>query len=660
MPIIRFLLPFMLSFFTIKAAESTLTISSHYCSNSSTFSPNSTYHANLNRVLDVLVRDAGADAGNGFNFTSIDGSSSEAVYGSFMCRGDVSRKECADCVKIAALEITQKCRMTKVSFLWYDQCMLRYSDTNFTRKMELEPLLGGYNEENIEQPDEFMKLLNETADHAAREAAQHPARMYGHRGAKFDQEKTLYTFAQCVPYLSKNDCWKCLRNATSSLLSLPKGKIGGRVLLPSCFVRFEIYPFYGSSSKGKVHFPLKISAAILTGAVGSTLLLCTIVLLRGRRRRVLRRENESSIEEDPIGNSTKQISELNSLQFDLRTIEAATNKFSNNNKLGEGGFGPVYKGTLPNGQEIAAKRLSRGSGQGVEEFKTEVELVAKLQHRNLVRLLGFSLERDETILVYEYVPNGSLDHLLFDPELSGQLDWSARYKIMVGVARGLLYLHEDSRLRIIHRDLKASNILLDADMNPKISDFGMARIFNTDQTQASTNRIVGTYGYMSPEYLMFGHFSAKSDVFSYGVLMLEIITGKKNSQFFASDCEEGLLGYVWKHWSNKTPSEVADQALSNAYSVNEVIRCMHIGLLCVQDDTEDRPTMDSVVLMLNSESISIPAPQRPSFFFPSKKNKPAPCVLNSDQSTSKVDQSNGKITSLWSATDSGSAEPEPR
>ncbi|KAL3742088.1 hypothetical protein ACJRO7_017552 [Eucalyptus globulus] len=638
----RFLLFFMLSFFILKATESTITMSSHYCSNSTTFSPNSTYHANLNLVLDDLVRDADADTDDGFNFTSSKANSSEAIYGSFMCRGDVPKKECADCVRNASIQITELCRMTKVSFLWYDQCMLRYSDRNFTSKVELEPQLTGYNEENIEQPDEFMNLLNETTDHAAKEVAQHPPKMYGHREAKFHREKTLYTFAQCVPYISKTDCWECLRNATSSLLSLSKGKIGGRVLLPSCFVRFEIYPFYGSSLKGKVHFPLKISAAILAAAVGSTLLFCMIVwhLLRGRRM-VLRGESESCVEEDPI--VRRPISELHSLQFDLQTIEVATNNFSNDKKLGEGGFGPVYK------------RLSRSSGQGVEEFKTEVELVAKLQHRNLVRLLGFSMERDETILVYEYVPNGSLDNLLFDPELSGRLDWSTRYKVMVGVARGLLYLHEDSRLRIIHRDLKASNILLDVDMNPKISDFGMARIFSANQTEASTNRIVGTYGYMSPEYLMFGHFSVKSDVFSYGVLMLEIITGKKNSQFLALDCDGGLLGHVWKHWTSRSPSEVVDPALSNAYSVNEVIRCMHIGLLCVQDDTEDRPTMDSVVLMLNSESISIPMPQRPSFFFPNKKYKPAPCVLNLDQSTGKADQSSSKITPPWSPTDSGAS-----
>lgn len=216
-----------------------------------------------------------------------------------------------------------------------------------------------------------------------------------------------------------------------------------------------------------------------------------------------------------------------SLQYDFSTIEAATNYFSMENKIGVGGFGDVYKGVLGNGQEIAVKRLSRRSSQGAQEFKNEVVLVAKLQHRNLVRLLGFCLEREEKILIYEFVSNKSLDYFLFDMKKQTTLDWSVRDKIIKGIVRGLIYLHEDSRPRIIHRDLKASNILLDKDMNPKISDFGMARIFGVDQIEGSTNIIVGTYGYMSPEYAMHGQFSVKSDVFSFGVLLLEIISGKK-------------------------------------------------------------------------------------------------------------------------------------
>uniref|UniRef100_A0A2P2MVA1 Protein kinase domain-containing protein n=1 Tax=Rhizophora mucronata TaxID=61149 RepID=A0A2P2MVA1_RHIMU len=315
-----------------------------------------------------------------------------------------------------------------------------------------------------------------------------------------------------------------------------------------------------------------------------------------------------------VGN---EITNVESLKYDLTAIEAATNNFSDDNKLGEGGFGLVYKGTLPNRHEVAVKRLSRHSGQGIEEFKNEVVLVANLQHRNLVRLLGFCLDGEEKLLVYEYVPNRSLDYLLFDPEKQEQLDWSRRYKIIGGIARGILYLHEDSQLRIIHRDLKASNILLDTNMNPKISDFGMARIFGVDQTQGNTKKIVGTYGYMAPEYAMHGQFSVKSDAYSFGVLLLEIISGKKNSSFFQMQGATDLVSYVWRHWRDGTPLEVLDPTLADTYSRNEVIRSIHIALLCVQEDPADRPTMANIVLMLDSYSVSLQLPEEPAFFLSS-------------------------------------------
>ncbi|XP_076902541.1 G-type lectin S-receptor-like serine/threonine-protein kinase B120 [Bidens hawaiensis] len=178
--------------------------------------------------------------------------------------------------------------------------------------------------------------------------------------------------------------------------------------------------------------------------------------------------------------------------FGFSTLVKATNNFSMNNKLGEGGFGPVYKGILEDGQEIAVKRLAKSSTQGLNEFKNEVILISKLQHRNLVKLLGCCIKGAEKILIYEYMPNKGLDSFIFDKTQSQLLDWHVRYRIIVGVARGLLYLHQDSRLRIIHRDLKVSNILLSTDMNPKISDFGMAKTFVGNQIEANTNRVVGT------------------------------------------------------------------------------------------------------------------------------------------------------------------------
>ncbi|KAK9064217.1 hypothetical protein SSX86_015597 [Deinandra increscens subsp. villosa] len=299
--------------------------------------------------------------------------------------------------------------------------------------------------------------------------------------------------------------------------------------------------------------------------------------------------------------------------FDFTTLVIATDNFSDANKLGQGGFGCVYKGTLTGGHVVAVKRLSKTSGQGIDELKNEVRLIAKLQHRNLVRLLGCCIEVEEKLLVYEYMENKSLNTFLFDIEDSARLDWQKRFDIIFGIARGLLYLHQDSRLRIIHRDLKASNILLDKEMNPKISDFGMARIFGGDQTEAETKKVVGTHGYMSPEYAMDGIFSIKSDVFSFGVLVLEIVTGKKNKSFYYASKQLNLIGHIWNLWKEDNVLELIDESIRAEFSKDEVLRSIHIGLLCVQENAEDRPNMSKVLLMLSSDVINLPQPKYPGF-----------------------------------------------
>ncbi|XP_024978066.1 G-type lectin S-receptor-like serine/threonine-protein kinase At4g27290 [Cynara cardunculus var. scolymus] len=299
--------------------------------------------------------------------------------------------------------------------------------------------------------------------------------------------------------------------------------------------------------------------------------------------------------------------------FSLSQIGKATNNFSINNKLGEGGFGPVYKGVLESGQEIAVKQLSKTSEQGYDEFYNEVVFVGRLQHRNLVKLLGYCMDGDERILIYEYMSNKSLDLFLFDETKSSTLEWPRRFCIIHGIARGVLYLHQDSRFRIIHRDLKAGNILLDHDMNPKISDFGLAREFGGDQIAAKTKKVVGTYGYISPEYAIHGRISVKSDVFSFGVLVLEIVSGKKNREFSREDVNDNLLGYAWRLYTENRCLELMSPSLVNSCIISEVTRSIHVGLLCVQNRAQDRPTMSSVVMMLNGDG-ALPPPKQPAFF----------------------------------------------
>lgn len=420
--------------------------------------------------------------------------------------------------------------------------------------------------------------------------------------------------------MTRTDCEQaCLRNC--SCLAYAKTDVSGCSMWFGSLTDMKLY------NEGGHDLYVKMDASELGSDSGSSrrkviigVSVVLVVLLLGsisfclfRRRYKSRKvKREISSYRDPHPSIGEEDMDLP--LFDLATITTATDDFAIRNKIGEGGFGQVYKGVLSTGQEVGVKRLAKDSGQGIQEFKNEVIFIAKLQHRNLVRLLGCCIHGNERMLVYEYMPNRSLDLCLFNQMPGISLDWRKRFDIIVGIARGLLYLHRDSRLRIIHRDLKASNILLDSEMNPKISDFGLARMFGSDQTEGSTNRVVGTYGYMSPEYAIDGLFSLKSDIFSFGVLVLEIVSGKRNRGFYHPNHDLNLVGHAWKSWNEERALQVVDVLLEKSMVESEVLRCIQVGLLCVQERPEDRPSMSSVLLMLDSEQFPLPQPKQPGFY----------------------------------------------
>ncbi|XP_050212581.1 cysteine-rich receptor-like protein kinase 44 [Mercurialis annua] len=596
------------------------------CYDNGYYTANSTYRTDLNTVLSSLVSDTKNDSGF-YNLTV------GQVNSIAFCRGDVKPEDCRGCVANATRQILQICPNQTDAIGVYDRCRLRYRNSSIYGVVDVSRIFTIWNGNNASNLDEFIQAQQTLFRRLRSETASGNSVLKfatGNEAVGFDE---IYGMMQCSPDLSPQRCDECLSEVISYIINTFSGKIAVSSIAPSCDVRFDNKLFYDPSVatsppppapqespvpelppppppepsiKGNKSNTTKTIIVIVVPIIG-VVVIFSIGLFVFFKKQKPKREADENVDE---------IENPESLQLDFETVRIATDNFCEENKLGQGGFGAVYKGLLSNGQEIAVKRLSKNSGQGDLEFKTEVVLVAKLQHRNLVRLLGFSLAGEERLLIYEFVPNGSLDHLLFDPRKRGNLDWKSRYRIISGIARGLLYLHEDSQLRIIHRDLKASNILLDVDLNPKIADFGMARLFEMDQTQGNTNRIVGTFGYMAPEYAMHGFFSVKSDVYSFGVLLLEIVSGQMNSSFADEESMKDLLSYAWKNWKEGTSIKIIDPSLKSGLS-NEVIRCIQIGLLCVQENVADRPSMATVVLMLNSYSTTLSVPSQPAFFMQS-------------------------------------------
>ncbi|CAM0144793.1 unnamed protein product [Urochloa decumbens] len=646
-----------------------------FCGTSANYTLNDTYQANIQSLSNTLPKNTSFS--RTLFVTAKLGSVPDIVYALALCRGDTNASACANCVAAAFTDAQQLCAYNKDATVFYDDCSLRFSNQNFLTVIDGEFFIlrhtrnisttsgknyvavmvdlgsGGsgnvlilMNTQNVTAPFKVFDaavgaLVNATADYAAFNSSKR----FGtgvEAFQKFDTNNpTIYGLAQCTPDMSPIECRSCLSGLTQWAPKYFSGKQGGRVLGLRCNYRYEQYSFFSSNPLLQLPEPAVGASAPSPAPVNRTppttgeggrgnrvgrvlpivlpivvMMLAIIVVCYCLWRR--RRKPAGKLLLIDSTNS-EDIRSIDSLIIDLAILRATTENFDEGKKLGEGGFGAVYKGVLPNGREIAVKRLSQSSRQGIKELKTELVLVAKLQHKNLVRLIGVCLEEHEKLLVYEYMPNNSLDTFLFDPDKSIELDW------------------------------EKSNVLLDSHFNPKISDFGLAGLFGSDQSKYVTNRVVGTYGYMAPEYAMRGHYSTKSDVFSFGVLMLEIVAGRRNSGSYESEQYDHLLSMAWGHWTMGTIVEIMDSSLSSHPSVDQMLKCIHIGLLCVQHNPADRPTMSTVNLMLSSSTVPRQAPSRPAFCFQrggvnSGMYSAAYSGRGISQSTSRSDVSENEVT----------------
>ncbi|XP_071709158.1 cysteine-rich receptor-like protein kinase 26 [Rutidosis leptorrhynchoides] len=566
----------------------------------------------------------------------------DSIYSTAVCRGDLDENSCQICVNDLSEVLPDLCPDTKSAIMSNDKCMLRYSnETGHDNPLPIPPLyLSDTNVNSSIDMGQFKLAVHELIYRLSDRAHSNSnTNRYAGGYAAGPNHITIFGFVNCDPAAFMYECGYCLKKAYNDSEGVCQENTGCFGVLAECNFRYETYSFFNVTKVSppapsprppppplaepppltgpppppdKVNTnntdkkPLDDDTTLIIVLIGFVIVVFSVSIFVVRLRRY--RNQMASVKKEDID---EDIGAAELLKLDFSVVRASTTDFSQQNELGRGGFGTVYKGMLPDGREIAVKRLSPDSRQGEKEFKNEVLLMSQFLHRNLVKLIGFSIEGSERLLIYEFLANSSLDSFIFGPAKRGRLDWKLRCKIIIGIAKGLLYLHGDSGLSVVHRDLKLSNVLLDAEMNSKIADFGMARLFASNtEAQRQTDWICGTYGYMAPEYAMQGHFSLKSDVFSFGVLVLEVITGQSNRSVGNDDTTDDFLTHA------RTCSNLIDSEMNaETGQLDQILKVIHIGLLCCQVNANERPTMDSVVGHMGTISMSmLTEPCQPSYY----------------------------------------------
>lgn len=541
---------------------------------------------------------------------AVTGTGLDTNYGLAQCYGDLSLLDCVLCYAEARTVLPQ-CFPYNGGRIYLDGCFMRAENYSFFGEYTGpgdRAVCGNTTRRNSTYGETARQAVLQAVSEAPNSNNYYARRQLAVPGMV---NESVYVLADCWRSLNASSCRACLENASTSILGcLPWSE--GRALNTGCFMRYSDANFLNPvQTSGRSRGTIIVIVVVVISSV-VVLVVGTVIGIYFWKHREIQKKRRGS------NDAEKMVKTLNdsSLNFKYSTIEKATGSFDDANKLGQGGFGTVYKGVLQDGREIAVKRLFFNNKHRAADFYNEVNIISSVEHKNLVRLLGCSCLGPESLLVYEYLPNRSLDRFIFDQTRGQGLNWKTRFEIIIGTTEGLVYLHENTKTRIIHRDIKASNILLDSRLRAKIADFGLARSFQEDESHIST-AIAGTLGYMAPEYLAHGQLTEKADVYSFGVLMLEIVTGRQNNRSKTSEYSDSLVSIAWKHFQLGTVEELFDPNLilhnhDNDDFKNEALRVVHVGLLCTQEAPSLRPSMSTVLRMLAIKD-DLPPPSNPPF-----------------------------------------------
>ncbi|CAN6310748.1 unnamed protein product [Urochloa humidicola] len=559
--------------------------------------PASAFLAALNSTFADLRANLSSSAAGGGFATAAEPRAAAPAFAMAQCRPYVAGPDCVACFDAAAARLRRSCGAANGGRIILDGCVIRYESAAFFDQSTLPgntQLCNG-----SAAGDGFAAAARALVADLAVAVPRVPGL------AAAAASGGVYAAAQCVETVGEGGCAQCLNVAVGNIDGCPPNS-DGRAVDAGCFMRYSDRPFFPANATVDLAAYLRSGkkssrkGAIIGGIMGGVacflFLIWLLMFLLIRRSRKLRPQRGDILGATELQGPTS---------FYYHDLKAATNNFSEKSKLGEGGFGDVYKGLLKNGKTVAVKRLIvMETSRAKADFESEVKLISNVHHRNLVRLLGCSRKGSEFLLVYEYMANG---------ERRGTLNWRQRFNIIVGMARGLAYLHQEFHVCIIHRDIKSSNVLLDDDFQPKIADFGLARLLPDDHSHLST-KFAGTLGYTAPEYAIHGQLSEKVDTYSFGVVVLEILSGRKSNDTKLDPETQYLLEWAWKLYESENLLALVDESLDpEEYKPDEVKRIMEIALLCTQSAVAARPMMSEVVVLLLTRNDPELQPTRPTF-----------------------------------------------